>query len=365
MGPRARSAGRLAFGLAAVLIGLALPAAATPAPAPMCRAGTAMVVVAHPDDDLLFLSPDLLHDIHRGQCVRTVYLTAGNANRGASYWQRREAGEKAAYARMAAVPNAWTRADAGLPGHPIPVYTLAARPGISLAFLRLPDGIPDGSGGSRNGFESLQKLWSGTIPAMHPVDGSSAYSRQELVDALALLMATFRADRIDVLDYAGAFGDGDHSDHHASAYFARAAHRQYAVAHVLVGYLGYKISALPVNVTGGDYAAKRDAYLAYAADDPASCQTEQSCLSSRTGTWWSRQYQRDTETGGGTTPNQTVPGSLLRTGLSPDTALIVRADPGASAGPAGSCRRPPALAPTVPRSCAATRTSRTASPSGA
>lgn len=315
----------------------------------MCRAGTVMLVVAHPDDDLLFLSPDLLHDIQRGECVRTVYLTAGNANRGASYWQRREAGERAAYAQMAAVPNAWTRSDAGLPGHPIPVYALASRPGISLAFMRLPDGIPDGSGGSLNGFESLQKLWVGTIAAIHPVDGSSAYSREELVAALAFLMATFRADRIDVLDYAGAFGNGDHSDHHASAYFARAAHRQYAAAHVLIGYLGYKISAMPVNVTGADYTAKRDAYLVYAAHDPLSCQTEQSCRASRTGTWWSRQYQLGSESTGAATPNQSVPSSLLPTGLTPDTALIVPADPVACAGRADSCRRPPALLPDAPR----------------
>src|SRR5512135_2483446 len=129
LSPRGWPVGRLAFALAALMIGLALPTAASPAPA--CRAGTVMLVVAHPDDDLLFLSPDLLHDIQRGECVRTVYLTAGNANRAATYWQRREAGERAAYAQMAAVPNAWARSDAGLPGHPIPMYELASRPGIS------------------------------------------------------------------------------------------------------------------------------------------------------------------------------------------------------------------------------------------
>ena len=36
-----------------------------------------MQIVAHPDDDLLFQSPDLLHDVVGGKCVRTVFVTAG------------------------------------------------------------------------------------------------------------------------------------------------------------------------------------------------------------------------------------------------------------------------------------------------
>ena len=38
-----------------------------------CPQGTTLNIVAHQDDDLLFLSPDLLHNIQAGRCVRTVY----------------------------------------------------------------------------------------------------------------------------------------------------------------------------------------------------------------------------------------------------------------------------------------------------
>ncbi len=54
-----------------------------------------MAVVAHQDDSLLFLSPDLLHDIQAGDCVTTVYVTAGDGG-GCGYLagarKRRERG---------------------------------------------------------------------------------------------------------------------------------------------------------------------------------------------------------------------------------------------------------------------------------
>ena len=46
-------------GLLANLLGPADAAAAQP----QCNSGASMNIVAHEDDDLLFLSPDLLHDI--------------------------------------------------------------------------------------------------------------------------------------------------------------------------------------------------------------------------------------------------------------------------------------------------------------
>ena len=68
-----------------------------------CPQGTTLNIVAHLDDDLLFLNPDMLHNIQAGRCVRTVYLSASDDGRDASYWQGREVGEKAAYAQMSGV----------------------------------------------------------------------------------------------------------------------------------------------------------------------------------------------------------------------------------------------------------------------
>ena len=116
-------------------------------------AGGAAVLnfVAHQDDDLLILSPDLLHAIRAGGNVRTVYLTAGDAGLHASYWQDRESGARAAYAEMAGAANSWTQSDAGVAGHPIPVFTLTGQRNVSLVFLRLPDGNFSGSGADWHG----------------------------------------------------------------------------------------------------------------------------------------------------------------------------------------------------------------------
>ena len=89
--------------------------------------GTSLNIVAHADDDLLFLSPDLLHAIEASRNVRTVFLTAGDSGAGADYWGRREAGVRAAYAQMSGVANVWTQTDAGIAGHPIPVFTGSIR----------------------------------------------------------------------------------------------------------------------------------------------------------------------------------------------------------------------------------------------
>ena len=65
-------------------------------------------IVAHPDDDLLFIDPDLAAVVSHATAVRTVVISAGDAGLDASYWKSREAGLRAAYARLAGAPNSWT-----------------------------------------------------------------------------------------------------------------------------------------------------------------------------------------------------------------------------------------------------------------
>src|ERR1700751_5955879 len=93
-------------------------------------AETTLNIVAHEDDDLLFLSPDLLHAIQAGRTLRTIFVTAGDDGLNASYWQGREAGMQAAYALMCGVANSWDQSDAGIAGHPIPIFTLTGRPSV-------------------------------------------------------------------------------------------------------------------------------------------------------------------------------------------------------------------------------------------
>lgn len=69
-----------------------------------------MNLVAHEDDDILFIASPTYTDVAARRCLTTVFLTAGDDGLGASYWQAREDGAMAAYAKMASVANSWTTA---------------------------------------------------------------------------------------------------------------------------------------------------------------------------------------------------------------------------------------------------------------
>jgi len=118
-----------------------------------------MQVVAHEDDDILFMNPDIQTSINLGYKVVTVFMTAGQASGAvnqnqvqcaAEFANQRQIAAKTAYAQMAA-PNVtdpstllWTRElivpDAGVAWpHTVERYTLQANPNIILVFLNLPD----------------------------------------------------------------------------------------------------------------------------------------------------------------------------------------------------------------------------------
>jgi hypothetical protein len=159
--------------LLSYLLGLASAAVAEPE----CNNGASMNIVAHEDDDFLFLSPDLIHDIQSGRCVRTVFVTAGDADLGLPYSNSRVKGVRSAYARMAHVSSAWTISDAFISGHAIPIHTLRSHSKISLVFLKLPDGNFDGNGFSNNNYQSLRKLLAGTISDIRTIDGSNRFTK--------------------------------------------------------------------------------------------------------------------------------------------------------------------------------------------
>jgi hypothetical protein len=140
---------------ALLLAGLLGPVAAQAAPD--CSKGRVISFVAHIDDDLLFMNPSIERAIDDGKCVRTVAITAGDAGEDETYWTGREAGQRAAYATMAGVANQWTFGDAGVGGRSIVMATNDANPKVSLVWMRLPDGRPNGAGYDSTGGVSLQQ----------------------------------------------------------------------------------------------------------------------------------------------------------------------------------------------------------------
>ena len=300
-----------------VVLVLGLLTASGASAAANCSAGSTMSIVAHEDDTILFQNPDLLHAIQAGQCVRIVFVTAGDDGLGEDYWMSREQGAEAAFAEMAGEPDTWNQSDAGISGHPMPLMTLAGNPNVSLVFMRLPDGNIDGSGFAPNESESLQKLYQDQIPLIAADDGSSSYTLSGLEATLQSLIKSFAPNRIFTQDYVGTYGDGDHSDHHTVAYLTREASEAYKTAtHTLIGYMDYPTSTMPSNVTGSDYTQKLNAWLTYAPYDSQVCQTAAECNQTSYGLWIAAQYTVGSETDGPGTnyppvanagPNQMVP----------------------------------------------------------
>ena len=295
---------RVALTMSALLAGMSLvsapggqvavsevPAAAATAAAPPA---TTLNVVAHEDDDILFINPDVSRDITVGRRVVTVFATAGDAGGTTAYWRGRENGAMAGYAKMAG-GGRWTVSRARIAGHPIVRATLSGKP-ITLLFLRLPDG----RGYAKHNFETMRELWRGALGTIHAIDRSTSYTKESLTTTLSAVMDLYRPNVIRTLDYAGRYGDGDHSDHHSAAYFAHAAQRDYRALHTMTGYLGYPMEGFAVNLPVATRATKLGVFLAYAQHDSHVCRTRQACQANADYTArFARRYTSAHQLGGG------------------------------------------------------------------
>jgi len=265
-----------------------------------CMQLTVMNVVAHEDDDLLFLSPDLLHNLQAGDCVRTVFMTAGDAGYGKFYWLSRQLGAEAAYSKMLGKENIWDQQTLTIaPERYVTVATLRGSSQVSLIFLNLPDGNLQGTGFVASGDESLQKLYTNTIGQLRTVDGQSSYTSSQLVDALVALMDVYQPGEIHTQADVGSVLYPDHSDHITTSKFADMAAVQYDQQHFdgvitipVKHYIGYPIHGYDSNVSDSDLAQKIATFLAYGQYDNGVCHSVADCNSKTTyGFYLARQYQ--------------------------------------------------------------------------
>jgi hypothetical protein len=239
-----------------------------------CGGCRSLQIVAHADDDLLFMNPDLAGIVRYASAARTVVLSAGDAGLGSTYWRGREAGLRAAYARMAGAGNAWTVASKNLSGKILAKFTLTADPRVTLIFLRLPDGASGGTGFASTAYLSLRKLWNRTAPMLSSVDGTNQFTQGELVRTLAAIINDFAPTHLHVQDYNNlTYGSTwtDHADHVFGSQFATSARTLYGGAHYFKLYRGDNIRIEPQNLTYAAQAAKWDIFETYAAYDPKIC----------------------------------------------------------------------------------------------
>lgn len=265
-----------------------------------CKQPTTMNFVAHEDDDLLFMNPDLLADIKAGNCVRTVYVTAGDAGMGSFYWLGREQGSQAAYASMLGFKDIWVQRVVHLDGDQ---YATIANPRgnqkISLVYLHLPDGNMHGQGFTTHNDETLADLDAGKISLIHDVYDGAAYTKSQLVGALTSLMQTFQPTEINTQSNIAMGTTNDHSDHMAVGRLTKDAYQNYESQHfadkVIIPikyYIGYPIRTRPVNVFGTQLQEKQNAFAAYIQYDGATCRTIPQCMHDPAyGMYLPREYQ--------------------------------------------------------------------------
>lgn len=260
---------------------------------------TVMNFVAHEDDDILFMNPDLIHSINAGNCVRTVYLTAGDAGAGESYWIDRQQGAEAAYDVMLHKPNqVWVERIVEINKNQ---FAVVASPqgntSISLVFLHLPDGNTDGSGFAADGYESLSKLATDRISAIHSIDKSSSYTSSQLINALTNIMHVYQPTDIRTQSSYQGVRYLDHSDHTVVSSFVTQSYNQYKATYPdqpvpsMTYYIGYPIHDMPANIGGADLDEKTATFLAFGGFDGAVCHSVQECDTHAVyGIYLSREY---------------------------------------------------------------------------
>lgn len=275
----------------------AVPAALSELPKATCSGRSILNVVAHEDDDLLFMNPDVNEAIRRGDCVRTVYVTAGDSGNDHLYWLGRERGSKAAYAAMLnQQDNIWIDRIGRLePNEFISVSALRNVSQISLIFMRLPDGNLNGNGFGASHHQSLARLRSGRITNVVSVDGQSSYTADQLTRGLATLMDYYQPTEVwTQLPYSASRQLTDHSDHVAVGKFAKdafATYKNHDTA-TLTYYVGYPIRGLGENVSGTALDEKRRIFFAYGQFDGATCSSVSSCADAVYSLYLPRKYSQ-------------------------------------------------------------------------
>lgn len=274
--------------------------ALTSAPADGPDPGRVLQIVAHPDDDLYFMNPDLRYSIASGHPVTSVYLTSGEAdgvNAGSdktsttppnkpAYAEARQNGIRAAYAKMATGErdSAWKRTVIPTKGggH-AELDVLVAKPAVNLVWLQMREAgnvyaeRPD----------SLHGLWDGKVTHLEsmlasgtPVKQQFAYTKDQVVQTVLGILERYEPTTIRSQDpspgrFPGTKRYTDHQDHFYGARFVQVALGAYARdvdvkdrPHFAVqNYLGYFNGSLPSALDPNEAKEKLDILDTYAWTD--------------------------------------------------------------------------------------------------
>jgi LmbE family N-acetylglucosaminyl deacetylase len=245
------------------------------------------------------MNPDLMSAIHHGYCVRTLYLTAGDAGTGRNYWLNREHGSRAAYGLMGSFSDNWSQNTISIgPNQYVTVSTPEENHNISLIFFHLPDGNLRGEGFSETSHASLKELTENKVLNIKTVDNKSVYTNKDLQSALVRLMEIYKPSLVRTQSSINSVKYEDHSDHQTVNKLAAAAFTQYQHSFnpnsKITYYMGYPGRERPANVSQPDLAKKEAVFLEYAKFDSFVCSSLKACNQTATyNAYLHRQYQVD------------------------------------------------------------------------
>lgn len=274
--------------------GQAQPVSTAPQPQAEPEKPRFVQIVAHQDDDILFMNPDVRDSIRSGNPTVTVFITAGENDSTvvgdvAAYAATRQLGSRAAYAMMADVADDWTGEALQVDdAHQVELYTLKAKPQIQLVFMNLPENADHLAVG---GPQTLVRLWENKnnnakaatlVPAGGKVTQAYTYTHATLVSVLTALLARFQPTVLRAQDQwpdlrytndAQWQPFHDHPDHVMAARFTDLAARAYRdlAAHpqlIQLNYRDYNLSEVPLDLSPEQQQAKVAYFAVYLKHDP-------------------------------------------------------------------------------------------------
>lgn len=244
-----------------------------------------VAVIAHQDDDLIFMQPDLPEAIQRGEGLTNVYVTAGNSTKGFEFAEPRYRGLMMAYGEMTG-DHAWQCGWIDILGHAAKHCRLE-RENISLVFLAYPDGGIPG-----NLPHSLLSMWQGkTVRAATIAEHVTTYDREALIATVASILETVHPDVIHTLDLPATHGH-DHSDHEIVGMIAGLATMRLDYDPTLIAHRGYDVELEPANQVGPIYERSAH-YLAFyeaCATTCGGCGTACTTVDTTHDTWLAAHY---------------------------------------------------------------------------
>jgi LmbE family N-acetylglucosaminyl deacetylase len=228
-----------------------------------CTRGTLITVVAHLDDDLLFVDPAITERLTAGWCITTVHLIGGANGANFAYVQTRERASRLAYARMAGVPNDWTETNVPIAGKLVHQMVLKAKPQVRLLELRLPGGAV------RGGRVPLGLLWEqhATLTT-YPLNADGSMRMQYDRDALSATLKAILAEASEIYTLnPDTVPFLEHPDHIYAARITRHVAQTLSKSVPIEYHITYPTGDWPGNLPAAEIQRKRDIVASYFSID--------------------------------------------------------------------------------------------------